>query len=333
MTILTEIRVIIEALKITVIKKGKNMKVLVMAAGAVGGYFGSVIAEKHDVVLIARNEHLKAIQEKGLEVKSKTSGNFISQATAVSKPEEGYVADIVIYCVKAYHNESACDVIAPAVGPETTVLTLQNGIGSGDFLSNRFGNERVLLGAAYIEASRGNPGITEEHGGGCRIALGNKLGIGTPRTTMVSELLKSSNIDHEVSENIMSALWKKLVFITALSGMTCLARARFEQVLDNPQTYELAIQVMSETKAVADAEGIGLPSDIVDTTMDDFMSHKSELVSSMHQDLLSGRPLEVNVINGAVSQMGKTHNIPTPINDVITSCLSLPNAMATQSAK
>ena len=84
MTILTAIRVIIEALKITVIKKGKNMKVLVMAAGAVGGYFGSVIAEKHDVVLIARNEHLKAIQEKGLEVKSKTSGNFISQATAVS---------------------------------------------------------------------------------------------------------------------------------------------------------------------------------------------------------------------------------------------------------
>ena len=309
------------------------MNVLVMAAGAVGGYFGSVMAEKHDVVLIARNEHLKAIQEKGLQVQSKTSGNFISRATAVAKPEEGYVADIVLYCVKAYHNDSACDVIASAVGPETTVLTLQNGIGSGDFLSNRFGEERVLLGAAYIEASRGTPGITEEHGGGCRIALGEKHGMISQRTKTVSELLKSSNIDHEISGDIMSALWKKLVFITALSGMTCLARARFEQVLDNPQTYELAIQVMSETKAVADAEGIGLPANIVETTMDDFMSHKSELVSSMHQDLLSGRPLEVNVINGAVSQMGKIHDVSTPINDVITSCLSLPNAMATQSAE
>ncbi|SVE47661.1 uncharacterized protein METZ01_LOCUS500515, partial [marine metagenome] len=234
---------------------------------------------------------------------SKTSGNFISRATALAKPEEGYVADIVLYCVKAYHNDSACDVIAPAVGPETTVLTLQNGIGSGDFLSNRFGEERVLLGAAYIEASRGTPGITEEHGGSCRIALGEKHGMISQRTKTVSELLKSSNIDHEISGDIMSALWKKLVFITALSGMTCLARARFEQVLDNPQTYKLAIQVMSETKAVADAEGIGLPANIVETTMDDFMSHKSELVSSMHQDLLSGRPLEVNVINGAVSQM------------------------------
>ena len=309
------------------------MNVLVMAAGAVGGYFGSVMAEKHDVVLVARNEHLKAIQEKGLQVQSKTSGNFISRATAVAKPEEGYVADIVLYCVKAYHNDSACDVIAPAVGPETTVLTLQNGIGSGDFLSNRFGEERVLLGAAYIEASRGTPGITEEHGGGCRIALGEKHGMISQRTKTVSELLKSSNIDHEISGDIMSALWKKLVFITALSGMTCLARARFEQVLDNPQTYELAIQVMSETKAVADAEGIDLPANIVKTTMDDFMSHKSELVSSMHQDLLSGRPLEVNVINGAVSQMGKIHNVSTPINDIITSCLSLPNAMATQSAE
>jgi 2-dehydropantoate 2-reductase len=309
------------------------MNVLVMAAGAVGGYFGSVMAEKHDVVLIARNEHLKAIQEKGLQVQSKTSGNFISRATAVAKPEEGYVADIVLYCVKAYHNDSACDVIASAVGPETTVLTLQNGIGSGDFLSNRFGEERVLLGAAYIEASRGAPGITEEHGGSCRIALGEKHGMISQRTKTVSELLKSSNIDHEISGDIMSALWKKLVFITALSGMTCLARARFEQVLDNPQTYKLAIQVMSETKAVADAEGIGLPANIVETTMDDFMSHKSELVSSMHQDLLSGRPLEVNVINGAVSQMGKIHDVSTPINDVITSCLSLPNAMATQSAE
>jgi len=309
------------------------MNVLVMAAGAVGGYFGSVIAEKHDVVLIARNEHLKAIQEKGLKVESKTSGNFISRATAVAQPEEGYVADVVLYCVKAYHNESACDVIAPAVGPETAILTLQNGIGSGDFLSNRFGEERVLLGAAYIEASRGNPGITEEHGGGCRIALGNKLGISTPKTNMVSELLKSSNIDHEVSTDIMSALWKKLVFITALSGMTCLVRARFEQVLDNPQTHALAIKVMSETKAVADAEGINLPSDVVETTMADFMLHKSELVSSMHQDLLSGRPLEVNVINGAVSQMGRIHNISTPINDVITSCLSLPNTLAARSAE
>ena len=309
------------------------MNVLVMAAGAVGGYFGSVIAEKHDVVLIARNEHLKAIQEKGLKVESKTSGNFISRATAVAQPEEGYVADVVLYCVKAYHNESACDVIAPAVGPETAVLTLQNGIGSGDFLSNRFGEERVLLGAAYIEASRGNPGITKEHGGGCRIALGNKLGISTPKTNMVSELLKSSNIDHEVSTDIMSALWKKLVFITALSGMTCLVRARFEQVLDNPQTHALAIKVMSETKAVADAEGINLPSDVVETTMADFMLHKSELVSSMHQDLLSGRPLEVNVINGAVSQMGRIHNISTPINDVITSCLSLPNTLAARSAE
>ena len=309
------------------------MNVLVMAAGAVGGYFGSVIAEKHDVVLIARNEHLKAIQEKGLKVESKTSGNFISRATAVAQPEEGYVADVVLYCGKAYHNESACDVIAPAVGPETAVLTLQNGIGSGDFLSNRFGEERVLLGAAYIEASRGNPGITEEHGGGCRIALGNKLGISTPKTNMVSEILKSSNIDHEVSTDIMSALWKKLVFITALSGMTCLVRARFEQVLDNPQTHALAIKVMSETKAVADAEGINLPSDVVETTMADFMLHKSELVSSMHQDLLSGRPLEVNVINGAVSQMGRIHNISTPINDVITSCLSLPNTLAARSAE
>ena len=196
------------------------MKIMVMAAGAVGGYFGSIMAKNHDVLLIARGEHLHRIQENGLRVKSVTSGDFSSQALAVDKPPDHYIPDVILYCVKAYHNEEACEVITPTIGSQTTILSLQNGIGCGDFLSSHFGKEKVLLGAAYIEASRSEPGVVQEHGGACRIALGDQSGNLTDRAVSIGNLLKDCNIDHRLSEDIMSDIWQKLVFISALSGMS-----------------------------------------------------------------------------------------------------------------
>lgn len=299
------------------------MKVLVMAAGAVGGYFGSVLAEKNDVLLIARGEHLDRIRSSGLKVISATSGNFTSKAIASESPPQGYEPDLLLYCVKSYHNPSACDLIASAVGTNTTILTLQNGIGSGDYLNSRFGTDATLLGAAYIEASRPEPGIIEEHGGSCRISLGDQSGEITDRASKTNKILTESNIESRISNDIMSDLWQKMIFITALSGMTCITRAQFEKVLDNPITREIAISVMKETKDTALALGINLPPDIIQSTMSDFMKHKSELVSSMYQDLSNKRPLEIDTINGAVSKIAKKYRIPTPLNDFISACLSI----------
>ena len=304
------------------------MKIMVMAAGAVGGYFGSVLAKKHDVLLIARGEHLRRIQENGLRIKSLTSGDFSSQLLAVEKPPDQYVPDVILYCVKAYHNEEACEVITPTVGSQTTILSLQNGIGCGDFLNSHFGQEKVLLGAAYIEASRSEPGFVQEHGGECRIVLGDQSGNLTDRAVMVRNLLKDCNINHHLSEDIMSDIWKKLVFISALSGMSCITRSRFEEVLDDEALNKMTLAVMHETRAAGTASGVVLPSDIVETTMAELLKHKSELVSSMYLDLVSGRPLEVDVINGAVSTTGKRFGVPTPINDFISACLTLADKRA-----
>jgi 2-dehydropantoate 2-reductase len=138
----------------------------------------------------------------------------------------------------------------------------------------------------------------------------------------------NSNIDFVVSENILDDLWQKLIFISALSGMTCITRSTFKEVMNNPLTRNMARGLVRETASVASKLVPNFSEDTVQNTIDYLETHKNDLVSSMHQDLLAGKPLEINAINGAVSREGGNLGIPTPINDMIASCLSLQDARA-----
>ena len=154
------------------------MKVLVMAAGSVGGYFGGLLAKAgNDVLFVARGENLAAINGNGLIVESETVGNFTVETKAVERPDGSWVADLVLFCVKSYHNSVAMDTIAPAVGEETAILTLQNGVGSGDELSAVFGANRVMLGAAYVEAAHPAPGCSVRLAGKAASSSPSRMGV------------------------------------------------------------------------------------------------------------------------------------------------------------
>ncbi|MAQ97381.1 MAG: hypothetical protein CL716_06740 [Chloroflexi bacterium] len=247
---------------------------------------------------------------------------------AYKEPPPEYKADLAIFCVKEYQNEQACEIIANSISDNTTILTLQNGLGSGEFLGQKFGSEKVVLGAAYVEASKGKPGEIVEHGGGCSITFGKQSEIQEDRIKELSKIFASSNVDFTVSENIHDSLWQKLVFISALSGMTCITKSTFKEVMNNPATRNITINLVRETASVASEIVPNFSRDTVQNTIDHLETHKNDLVSSMHQDLLSGKPMEINAINGAVSRKGKTLGIPTPINDMIASCLSLQDTRA-----
>ena len=134
------------------------MKIMVMGTGAVGGYYGAVLSRAGmDVTFIARGEGLAAIRERGLRAESVTSGSFVVHPAAFQKPAEAEVPDLVLFCVKGYDNAGAIELLRPAVGDCTTVLTLQNGIGSGEELGAAFGREKVLLGVTYVDAVRMDP--------------------------------------------------------------------------------------------------------------------------------------------------------------------------------
>jgi 2-dehydropantoate 2-reductase len=302
-----------------------------MAAGSVGGYFGGVLARGgNEVKFVARNENLAQIRANGLVVQSATTGDFIVEsADAVDSLDGGWQADLVLFCVKSYQNEAAIEQMKPAIGPDTTIMTLQNGLGSGDELGSVFGAEAVMLGAAYVEAERLRPGVFAEHGGTCRLVFGERDGSQSERGRRIQATLADSGIEGVLSDDVNATLWTKLVFISALSGMSCICAGSMVEVLDNPATDDLCRRVLEETTSVGIAAGVALPADLAQTTLAQLKQDKEDLVSSMQMDLVAGRPLELANINGAVVAIGKQHGIPTPVNDFITSCLSVAHQRAT----
>ena len=300
------------------------MNVVVMGSGAVGGYFGGRLAmDGHKVLFVARGKHAEAMRQRGLTVESSTSGNFtVSDPLVTDRPDGSFKADMVLFCVKGYSNEEAIGLIRPAVHGDTTILTLQNGVGSGDLLAMAFGRDAVLLGAAYVEASRTGPGVVVENGGVCRIVFGERDGRTTTRSVAVDATLRHAGIEAELVDDVLAALWTKLVFICALSGMICITREPMERVLATPETRELTRRVMNEAATVARSKGIAVADDVEQQHLDFFDEHSQVLSSSMYLDLTMGNPLEVGVLNGAVSAAGREVDIATPVNDFIVACLT-----------
>ena len=303
------------------------MRILVMAAGAVGGYFGSLLSDKNEVTFIARGEHLRKINRDGLQVKSITSGHFTPKATFVNSPPSDYTADVALFCVKSYHNIQAVKTISPMITDDTIILTLQNGLDSGKILQSHFPRSATILGAAYVEAEKTAAGIIQEYGGDCMIKFGTDTGGKKIQDAedAISNLLTNSGIGNQNSPSIMIDIWKKLIFISALSGMTCLSRSNFSSIMNNPETRILTTRLLTEGFDVARSSGINLEESTVTDIMTGFELQKDQLVSSMHQDLLSGKPLEVESINGAISRAGQQFGVDTPINDTIRHCLSIYN--------
>ena len=308
------------------------MKILIMGAGAIGGCYGGLLARSGaDVVLLARTANLDAIRRRGLRVESDTFGDFTVPVQAVDALDGSWTADLALFCVKGYHNEQAMSDMSPAVGEGTTILTLQNGIGSGEQLARRFGGEKALLGAAYIDAERTEPGVFAQRGSPPRIVLGEENGELSERAQAVADVLRKASIETEVSPNVLTALWGKLVYICALSGMSCITRASFSEVLDTPETYAMTMQVMREALEVGQASGVPLDDGLPDAVMAGFLEEKGGLISSMHTDLMAGNPLEVSLINGAVARIGADVGVETPANTFIASCLAIADNRARRS--
>ena len=305
------------------------MNVLVMGSGAVGGYYGAVLRHAgHDVTFVARGDHLAAIRERGLRVDSVTSGNFTVTADATDRPDAAVRPDLVLFCVKGYDNAEAIELIRPTVGDGTSVLTLQNGIGSGAQLSDAFGEDRVLLGVTYVDASLDGPGHVSEFGGPSRLVFGEIDGGQSERAKAVHSALAGAGLRVELTSDVDAALWRKFLFICAWSGMICLTRSSMSEILASPATESMTMSVLREVQAVGAARGIDLPDSEVDAAMQSFREAGEDSVSSMNIDLQAGKPLEIEVLNGAVARMGPEAGVATPVNDFIVACLTLPHRKA-----
>jgi len=297
------------------------MQIAVMGAGSIGGYFGGMLSRSgNQVTLIARGAHLEAIKEQGLNIVT-DDGTYVVDCNASDNPSDVGPVDLVLLTVKTYHNEQAVQALLPMVDETTTVLCLQNGIDSYQAAAESVGSQRVMPGAAYIEASLPSPGTIHQTGSVVRIDFGEMDGSDSQRGQQISHTLKAAGISAQFTDDINKTLWTKFLFIATMAGVTSLSRETMAQLMPRPEWREVIVNCMTEIEAVGQASGADLDPLIVDNTIQYIEGSLDQMHASMHSDIMAGRPLELEALNGAVVRAGRTTGVPTPINALIYASL------------
>jgi len=292
-----------------------------MGAGAVGGYFGGVLANQgEDVVLIARSAHGDAISKNGLQVDSHW-GNFNVKVDVTDDPSTVGEVDLILHCIKLYSNAEAFPTMNGMVGANTTILTIQNGATSGEILSEAFGAEHVLQGATYIETGIAGPGHIHQSGATAMIEFGETDGSPTERTEDIRKLLGREGIQVEVSKNIVDTLWNKMVSVGSIGTVMAASRATFPEILASPNGEHTVRTTMEEIVAVGQSQGVTFPPRCVESKLEAAIAEAEETQASLQYDLDNGKPLELDDILGAVVKIGREAGIPVPASAALVTVL------------
>jgi 2-dehydropantoate 2-reductase len=301
------------------------MRIAMLGAGGVGGYFGGKLARAgEDVTFVARGAHLAAIQASGLRVRSVSDGEWVVKATAVEDPRDQPPADVVFLTVKANDTEAVLERARPLVGPDTMVVSLQNGVQSADTITRLFGPGAAVGGVAYVFAVIEAPGVVSHKLLG-RIAFGELDGRRTPRCERLLAALEHAGIPVDLAPDIRRVLWEKYMMICAQAGMSTLTRVPSGVLRAHAPTWAMYRALVEEVAAVGRAEGVALSSDVVATVMKNAEGLAPGALSSMHFDLTQGKPLELDALHGHLVRLGDRHGVPTPMATAVYAAL-LPHA-------
>lgn len=306
------------------------MKIAIMGAGGVGGYFGARLAASgQDVHFIARGAHLQAIRQQGLRVRSPLGDLHLPQPAATDNPAEVGVADIVLLGVKLWDTESAARRIVPMIGPETLVISFQNGVTKDEVLRDVVGAEHVAGGVCYIAATIGEPGVIQHANSLQKLVFGQYGSAGLPKLQEFLRVCQSAGIEARISEDIAREIWEKFVFLVGLSATTSALRQPIGRVRSGKDSRAFLLAVMSEATAVGRALGVALPVDFAQNRLAFCDTLPEGMSSSMHHDLQHGHRLELDWLSGEVVRRGRLLGVPTPFNEAICAVLE-PYSQGTQ---
>lgn len=294
------------------------MKILIMGTGGVGGYYGALLAQQgNEVTFIARGAHLDSIRQEGLHVKSIHGDFTISPANATDDPANVGPVDLILFCVKTYNTDEAAEAIKPAVGAQTAVLSLQNGVDAAERIGSMIGAEHVIGGATWLSSAVEAPGIIKQISQFRRIVFGELAGGRSERIQSIFEVLNSTGATVEISENIQKILWTKFVFISAVSSFGSLTRLPMGDYRSVPETRRLISGIMQEVEAVARAQEIALDSDVVQKSLEFMDNAAPHIKPSMQLDVEAGRRTELESMVGVIGRKGRELGVPTPIADFV----------------
>ncbi len=301
------------------------MKFAILGSGAVGGYFGAKLARAgQDVTFIARGAHLEAIRATGLQVKSPTLGDFQIQAAAESDTARVGLVDVVVVSVKAYDNATALPMLTPMIGPDTVVLTLQNGVDSVNEVAAIVGEAHVLGGTTYVATALEGPGLIVQTGVHRSIIFGEVFGDCSrvsARVQAIADIFATADIQVTPVADARVPIWDKFVYLVAFSGFTGASRLAIGHVWKYPQVQEMFYATSREIAAIAKAEGVTISANRFDT-LKDYMDHIPPTTrSSLLIDLEQGKRIEVEALQGAAVRRAQKLGVPVPITSTLYAVL------------
>jgi 2-dehydropantoate 2-reductase len=297
------------------------MKIVVIGAGGVGGYFGGRLAASgEDVHFVARGAHLDALRTKGLRIQSPKGDADVPRVNATSDAATIGHADVVLFTVKMYDVDAAAAMLPPLIGPDTVVITLQNGVEAVDMVARQVPRAHVAGGVAYVAAVISEPG-TIRHTALDTLIFGELDGRRSQRMERFAESCLRAGFQARVSDRIDVDLWGKFARLSVFSGMTAVTRSPLGVIREDPDLTAMMKAALQESLQVARASGVALPDQYMKEIMTMVGDMPANSKSSMLEDLERGKRLELPWLNGAMVRLGREAGVPTPTHQFIATVL------------
>ncbi len=297
------------------------MKIAIIGTGGVGGYFGANLARAgFDVTFLARGEHLKAIQTKGLKVKS-IQGNFeVKDLKATDKITDIEQPDLLIIGVKAWQIKDIHDDLKKILHADSLILPLQNGVLAAEELSEKIEKKNILGGLCRIISKIESPGVINHFGVTPTIVFGEIDRPRTERLVQIQKVFEEAGIDSKISDDVNSELWKKFISI-CVSGLLAVTKTTYGELRELKPTRGLMINLITEVYLLSQKIGVKIESDFVEKTVSFIDTYPYDSTSSLTRDVLEGKPSEIDYQNGTVVRLGEKYGVDTPINSFVYNCI------------
>lgn len=294
------------------------MRIAVMGAGAVGAYFGGLLAlAGNEVTFIARGEHLRAMQKDGLTLETPAGTLNVRNARFVAAPADLDACDVVLFAVKAYDIETAAAPLKPLVERGAIIVSVLNGVDHQDRIGALLGTGRVLGGLALVSGVISAPGVLRYTSPMSGLRFGEADGRMSARATAFRDACVAAGFGAELVADIRAAQWAKFVGLATNAGLTSLIRLPAGYIYHDPEISALALRGFEEVAALARAQGIALPADAAERALAMHQGFPKTMYASMYHDVARGKPLELDHLSGYIVRKGRELGVPTPVHEMM----------------
>ncbi|MFZ3334177.1 MAG: ketopantoate reductase family protein [Candidatus Acidiferrales bacterium] len=290
------------------------MRILVVGAGAVGGYFGGRLTQAgRDVTFLVRSKRSEQIQAEGLRIISPMHGDFTARPKTITAAQSASPYDVIFLSVKSYSLAGAINDFAPSVGPQTVIIPVLNGMHHMDVLPQKFGEHAVLGGVCYVATEVDSQGRIVQLADFQSLAYGELDGKKTSRIEAVHQAFNDAGFDAAISADILRGMWEKWVWLASLGAITCLLRANIGEIAAVPGGADLSLSALRECAAIAGACGYPMSEKLLGEKSHLLTAPGSTLTSSMYRDLTQHAAVEAHTILGDLIERGRKYKVSAPL--------------------